>query len=81
MKFSIILAKEKRIMEVLRIKFWKYGRNFRFTICLFQLTLFFVRIKQTSKSRSSEAAIQMCSQGKNKKVAKIHEKQLWKSRL
>ena len=30
-------------------------------IVYFQQHSFFVRIKQTSKSRSSEAAIQMCS--------------------
>ena len=56
-----------------------------FNLLIFYLnnSLLFVRIKQTSKSRSRnpEAAIQMCSlkllfQGKNKKVGKILEKQL-----
>ena len=60
-EFLFNSGERKKNCEVLRNKNLKYGRNFRLTNCLFELKLFFVRIKQTSKSRSSEAAIQMCS--------------------
>ena len=49
---------------------------FDLLIVYFNNTPFFVRIKQTSKSRSTEAAIQMCSWGKYKKIGKILQKQL-----
>ena len=64
MNFSLILTIEfpkKKIMEVLRINNLNMTDIFNMLIFYLINTLLLVPIKQTSKNRSLEAAIQMCS--------------------
>ena len=65
MHFSLVLAtefpKKKKLWKFWEFKIQNMRELFNLLIVYLINTLFFVRIKQISKSRSPEAAIEICS--------------------